>query len=99
MVEGATLGTVCALDSDPRQWDAEDRAVLAALSRVAGAELTVRLIDRRGPAGDRAARRAAIGDGLTGLAGLLRAGRAGADTLAPPVADLVEHFADQLVPA
>ena len=49
---GATLGTVCAVEYEPRQWDDEDLDILTRLAEIAECELALRLATTTGdPAG------------------------------------------------
>jgi CheY-like chemotaxis protein len=71
LVWGQPIGTVCAVDAQPREWTAGDLTILGGLARVAVAEVRLRLAapQRPGVAGGRALM---ASDALAGLRDVLR---------------------------
>jgi GAF domain-containing protein len=72
LVWGQPIGTVCAIDAQPREWTAEDLAILGGLARVAVAEVRLRLAEPQRP-GAAAGRALMVADALAGLRDALSA--------------------------
>jgi CheY-like chemotaxis protein len=93
LVWGQPIGTVCAIDAQPREWTPGDLVILGGLARVAVAEVRLRLAEpqRPGAAGGRALM---VSEALAGLSDVLSA-----TTVAPRPADLdlVAEVIDGLV--
>ncbi len=76
VVEGATAGTLCALDYQPRQWDEQDRELVEQLARLTALELRARTAAPRG--GEEAPTPTAVAvarEGIDATVGLLRTTR------------------------
>jgi GAF domain-containing protein len=96
LVWGQPIGTVCAIDAQPRVWNEGDLAILEGLARVAVAEVRLRLAEPQRP-GVTGGRVLMVAEGLAGLRDVLRAttvaaGPADLDLVAGVVDDLVAHL-------
>jgi GAF domain-containing protein len=96
LVWGQPIGTVCAIDAQPRVWNEGDLAILEGLARVAVAEVRLRLAEPQRP-GVTGGRALMVAEGLAGLRDVLRAttvaaGPADLDLVAGVVDDLVAHL-------
>lgn len=93
LVWGQPIGTVCAIDAQPRDWTGGDLAILDGLGRVAVAEVRLRLAEPQRP-GVASGRALMVSDAFAGLRNVLTA-----TTVAPHPADLalVAEVVDGLV--
>ncbi len=83
VVDGTTLGTVCAVDYEARGWDDEDLAHLQLLGQLATAELRVRLAQHGHRDWNEPGRLVgAVKDGVGAVAGLFRTARPQPDSVA-----------------
>lgn len=76
-VDGATLGTMCAVDYEPRRWDDEDLMILEQLAVIAQAEIAIRLAAPIDPGAQHVPRTvvAAVNRGIGSSSALLTAVR------------------------
>jgi GAF domain-containing protein len=91
VADGSVLGTLCVLDSSPRNWSAQDLALLDELATVALAEIERRLVGSEVDGVDALAGRledpvAKLGDVVRTVAGLIE--QAGDESRLPRLADV-----------
>lgn len=99
VVAGQALGTVCAVDDRPRDWDDDDLVLLRDLAGIAQAEIGLRHLGktRAGEGGDGEDDHALTARALACVADLMRRGRRDiGDEEMECCSGLVEHFASRL---